>query len=173
MSWAEAAAWAPRGGRHSLEEIEIFRQFFSHTRWDCTWTGLQWSQQDGVGLGVAWCICHAHKGTTASRGQTVGSHGGYFTWHRSNQGLSRLMKSISSFSGCSKMGSSHSCTSSRADCNRVCTLAVSLAPSSFKYAFSFGLNGKSFQIMTCSLDSWGLGSKGSHGAELMSVFVIN
>lgn len=83
------------------------------------------------------------------------------------------MKSISSFSDHSKMGSSHSCTSSRADCNRVCTLAVSLAPSSFKYAFSFGLNGKSFQIMTCSLDSWGLGSKGSHGAELMSVFVIN
>lgn len=53
------------------------------------------------------------------------------------------------------------------------TLAVPLAPSSFKYSFSFGFNGKSFQIMTCSLDSWGLGSKGSHGAELMSGFVIN
>lgn len=52
------------------------------------------------------------------------------------------------------------------------TLAVSLAPFS-KYSFSFGFNGKSFQIMTCSLDSWGLGSKGSHGAELMSGFVIN
>lgn len=27
------------------------------------------------------------KVPTASRGQTVGSHGGCFTWHKSNQGL--------------------------------------------------------------------------------------
>lgn len=28
MSWAEAAAWAPRRGRYPLQEIQIFRVFF-------------------------------------------------------------------------------------------------------------------------------------------------
>lgn len=66
--------------------------------------GLLWSWQDGVGPRCPGAFAMHTRVPTASRGWTVGSHRECFMWHKTNQGLSRLMKSISPFLGCSKTG---------------------------------------------------------------------
>lgn len=50
-------------------------------------------------------ICHAQTGTRCpQRLEYGGGPQGHFMWHKGDQQLSGLMKSISPFSGCSKMG---------------------------------------------------------------------
>lgn len=60
------------------------------------WAGTQ-------GRAFPSCICHAYTGTRRQRRPECGGPQGCSVWHKSNQWLSGLMKSILPFSDCSKM----------------------------------------------------------------------
>ena len=84
--------------------MEIFSVFFFSMSWDCIWVACSAASRMQWDPGVPVCICHAHTATRHQWRLECGGRWGCFMWQKSNQQLSGLMKSISPFSGCSKMG---------------------------------------------------------------------